>query len=159
MEKHKMRKFERQMDNEEALSRLQKGLYGVLSTVDNNGQPYGVPLNYVIRENALYFHSAVEGHKLDNIKYNNKVAFTVVGSAEILARQFSTAYDCVVLFGIISLVKDEQEKRQVLMDLVNKYSPEFAEEGTKYVANSIDRCVVLKIAIQSLTGKQRLKSL
>jgi hypothetical protein len=157
MNTYKMRKIERQMEQEDSLSLLHNGLYGVLSTVDNNGQPYGVPLNYVCNENNIYFHCALEGHKLENIKNNHKVSFTVVGDTEIMASKFSIAYESVILFGIISKVEDENEKGLALRNLVDKYSSEFIEEGEIYVENSKNRCAVYKIAIQSLTGKHRLQ--
>ncbi|MDD3365253.1 MAG: pyridoxamine 5'-phosphate oxidase family protein [Syntrophomonas sp.] len=158
METNVMVKVERQMEREESWSLLENGLYGVLSTVDNNGQPYGVPLNYILNENNIYFHCALEGHKLENIKYNDKVSFTVVGDIEILASKFSIAYESVILFGIISMVEDEKEKGLALMNLVRKYSSEFVAEGELYIKNAINKCAVFKIEIQSWTGKHRLKS-
>lgn len=158
MENNKMRKIERQMERQESLSLLQNGLYGVLATVDSNGQPYGVPLNYVFTANSIYFHCAWEGHKLENIKCNNKASFTVVGDAEILASKFSIAYESIILFGVINRVDNDDEKTMALMNLVKKYSPEFAEAGEVYVKTSKDKCAVFKIDIQSATGKHRVKS-
>jgi len=155
---YEMRYFERQMEREESFSLLHNGLYGVLSTVDDNGQPYGVPLNYVFNNNNVYFHCALEGHKLENIKYNDKVSFTVVGDSIIMPSKFSIAYESVILFGIISMVEDEEEKEMALKVLVEKYSPEFIVEGELYIKRAINRCAVFKIEIQSLTGKHRLKS-
>ena len=50
---------------------------GVLSVIGDDGYPYGVPINYVYdeKENALYFHGAKEGHKIDAIKKSGKVCF------------------------------------------------------------------------------------
>lgn len=158
MKPYEMRYFERQMEREESFSLLHNGLYGVLSTVDDNGQPYGVPLNYVFNNNNVYFHCALEGHKLENIKYNDKVSFTVVGDSIIMPSKFSIAYESVILFGIISMVEDEEEKEMALKVLVEKYSPEFIVEGELYIKRAINRCAVFKIEIQSLTGKHRLKS-
>ncbi len=155
---YEMRNLERQMKSEESMFFLNNGLYGVLSTVDNNGQPYGVPLNYVLKENYIYFHCALEGHKVENIKYNDKVSLTVVGQAEIMASDFSIAYESVILFGIIKMLEDENEKKMALRYLVEKYSSEFIEKGELYIENAINRCAVFKIEIQSLTGKHRLKA-
>jgi hypothetical protein len=152
-----MRKVERQMGSEESLLLLKNGLFGVLSTADNNGQPYGVPLNYVLVENYIYFHCALEGHKLENIMNNDKVSFTVVGDSEIMASRFSIAYESVILFGNICIVEDEKERKLALSNLVEKYSSEFIKEGEIYIENAKARCAVLKIDIHSISGKHRPK--
>ncbi|MDF2929466.1 MAG: Pyridoxamine 5-phosphate oxidase-related protein [Anaerospora sp.] len=55
----------KQVTSSDAMEMLEQGEYGVLSTVDKAGQPYGVPLNYIIIDNAIYLHCALEGHKLE----------------------------------------------------------------------------------------------
>ncbi len=56
-----MRRIDREISEHEAVELLHKAEYGVLSTVDKSGQPYGVPLSYVYKDNAIYFHCAVDG--------------------------------------------------------------------------------------------------
>jgi hypothetical protein len=53
-----LRRKDRAMDNDEALELIQAGEYGFLATAGEDGQPYGVPLNYVFQKNSIYFHSA-----------------------------------------------------------------------------------------------------
>ena len=57
-----IRRDDRALTNEQALEILRKGEYGVLSTVSQDGQPYGVPVSFAYADHALYFHGAVEGH-------------------------------------------------------------------------------------------------
>ncbi|MFO7911688.1 MAG: pyridoxamine 5'-phosphate oxidase family protein, partial [Desulfotignum sp.] len=47
-----------------------------LGFVDNN-VPYIVPMNYGYQDQALYFHSAPEGRKIDLIRANPLVCFEV----------------------------------------------------------------------------------
>jgi len=57
-----MRLKDRQMSKESVIELLERGKYGVLSSVDEDGQPYGVPVNYVFDGNeSIYFHCAREG--------------------------------------------------------------------------------------------------
>ena len=44
-----LRRKDRGISHQEAVELLDKVEYGVLSTVDKNGQPYGVPLSYVYK--------------------------------------------------------------------------------------------------------------
>jgi nitroimidazol reductase NimA-like FMN-containing flavoprotein (pyridoxamine 5'-phosphate oxidase superfamily) len=87
-----MRRQERKMDDREARELLEKGLYGVLSTTDEDGYAYGVPLSYVCIGENIYFHCAAEGSKLDNIRHNSRVSLCVVNKAETLPADFSMRY-------------------------------------------------------------------
>jgi nitroimidazol reductase NimA-like FMN-containing flavoprotein (pyridoxamine 5'-phosphate oxidase superfamily) len=42
---------------------LKRGEYGILSTSDKNNRPYGIPVNYVVMEESIFFHCATEGQK------------------------------------------------------------------------------------------------
>lgn len=42
-----MRRKDRKIETDEAIKILKTGEYGVLSTVDIDGYPYGVPINYI----------------------------------------------------------------------------------------------------------------
>lgn len=151
---YKMRRKDRQLRDEDTIEVLQRNQYGVLSTVDKDGMPYGVPLTYVYDEGKIYFHSAVEGHKLDNINFNKKVSFCVVGSTEILPEQFSTRYESVIAFGEVHELTGE-EKINMLMKVVERYSPEFYEKGMKYIHAAEGRARVFCIEVDKMTGKSR----
>jgi nitroimidazol reductase NimA-like FMN-containing flavoprotein (pyridoxamine 5'-phosphate oxidase superfamily) len=150
----KVRRTDREIIMEEATQLLAEGEYGFLATVGADGQAYGVPLNYVYKNNCLYFHCALEGHKLDNIKVNNKVSFCVVGKTKVLPDKFSTVYESVMAFGTASVVQGE-ERHNALLSVVEKYSPEFIEEGKKAIAKYDDKTTIIKMAIDHITGKAR----
>ncbi len=150
-----MRKKERQMDSEKALNLLQSGEYGVLSSVDAEGQPYGVPVNYVYDgKDVIYFHSAKEGHKLDNLKNNPKVSFTVVGEHRIMDWKFTSAYESVIAFGEAMGV-DGDEKYQALRLLALKYSLDYMDEFDRDIERAILPVQVTKIQVNQVTGKER----
>lgn len=149
-----MRKKDRQIENAEAINILKNCEYGILSTIDENGYPYGVPLSYAYVDNAIYFHCALEGKKLDNIKDNNKVSFTVVGEVEALPSKFSTKYESVIVFGRAFEVFEE-EKYKALVAILNKYSKEYLEQGKAYIKNDISKTKVIKISVDHFTGKAR----
>lgn len=150
----KMRRNDRQSTEDYAIALLEKCEYGVLSTVNKDGYPYGVPLSYVYKDASIYFHSAVEGHKLDNIAANHNVSFCVVGEKKTLPEKFTTSYESVVVFGQASQVAGV-EKKAALLALVTKYSPDYLEKGKAYIENSSDKTTVIKITIEQITGKVR----
>ena len=149
-----MRRADRAISEQEAQELLKAGEYGVLSTVSQNCQPYGIPINYVYIGDTIYFHSAIEGHKVDNIKENDRVSFCVVGMTEVMPKKFSTKFESVIVFGKVSEVTGD-EKQQGLLELVKKYSPNFIKEGLRYIETDGGKTRVFKISIESMTGKAR----
>ncbi len=147
-----MRRKDKEITKDEIEEILTKGEYGVLSTIDDNGYPYTVPLSFVYYNNSIYFHCAIEGQKLDNIRQNDKVSFCVVTDTEVLAKKFTTKYKSVVVFGVASEIVDCL-KEDILFELANKYSPQFLVEGEKYIKNAKDKTKVIKIDINHITGK------
>ncbi|MBI4765132.1 MAG: pyridoxamine 5'-phosphate oxidase family protein [Deltaproteobacteria bacterium] len=149
-----VRRKDRELDLEAATRLLTEGEYGFLATVGMDGQAYGVPLNYVFKDNSLYFHCALEGHKLDNIKVHNKVSFCVVGRTKVLPDKFSTEYESAMAFGTASIVQGD-ERYSALLSILEKYSPDFMEEGKKAIARYDDKTTIIKVGINHITGKAR----
>ena len=147
-----LRRKDKQIDFEDAQELLTVSEYGVLSTVDNNGQPYGVPLNYVYTDGVIYFHCALSGHKIDNIKSNPKVSFSVVAETEVLPEEFSTNFASTIVFGVASEALGE-ERHIALMGLLEKYSPDYLQEGREYIKKLDKVTKVIKIDIQHTSGK------
>lgn len=149
-----IRRKDRAIARQEATEILKRGEYGVLSTATPDGNPYGVPLNYCIMDEALYFHCALEGHKLVNLAANNRVSFCVVGRTEVLPEKFGTKYESVIVSGRAEEVFDS-EKQRALEGLVTKYSSAFINEGLKYIEKSAHQTRVFRIKIDNLSGKAR----
>jgi uncharacterized protein len=151
-----MRRKDRLITQEEAMEVLKKGEYGILATVDESGQPYGVPVSYVVMDGAVYFHSTnAGGHKFDNFTKNNKVGFTVVSNTKVLPDQFATLYESVVVFGEASVVDDEAERLAAFREFLPKYSPSFLSEGEQYIKTAGPMAMIIKISINEISGKSK----
>lgn len=132
---------------------LENGEFGVLSTADKNGVPYGVPLNYAVCDNKIYFHCAPEvGRKIENLNDNPRACFTVVGKVERVPEKFSTRYESVIAEGV---VKPADDKRTALGLLIEKYASEFSEEGAAYIERAEHKTAVYQMEIEELSGKSR----
>ncbi len=149
-----MRRVDRQMSEAEAKELLERGELGILATVDSTGQPYGVPLNYVYFNDAVYFHCALIGKKLNDIAANPQVCFTVVGNTQVLPDKFATNYESVMVFGAAAVV-DESEKNAMFEALIQKYSAAFIEAGHAYIEKFRAATQVVKISVTHITGKRR----
>lgn len=142
------------MDDKKMMDILTNAEYGIVSTVGKNGFPYGFPMSHIVSNNSIYFHCGVNGHKIDNLNFNNKVSFTVVGKTKLVPELQDTDYESVIVFGEAELV-DGSEKTQALKGIVDKYAPGFEEEGYKAIGPEYDIVKVYKIEIENITGKER----
>jgi len=149
-----IRRSDRKITIQEAKKVLENAEYGVLSTVGNDGQPYGMPLSYAYKNNSIYFHCALSGQKLDNIESNAKVSFCVVGKTKVLPDKFGTEYESAVVFGVVSEVKGT-ERRDALLWLLEKYCHDFIEEGKQYIEQKNKATRVFKVEIRHISGKAR----
>lgn len=152
-----MRRTDRLMGEEDTLKVLKEGEYGILATVDEDLQPYGVPISYVYIDGYIYFHGTnAGGSKYHNIEYNSKVSFTVVGKTQVLPDKFGTLYESAIAFGTAKLVSDEEERLMAFREFLNKYCTEFINEGEKYIKAAGPKAMINKIKIENLTGKHRV---
>ena len=147
-----MRRMKQQLSDEECARILQAAPRGVLSLIGDGGCPYGVPMNFVFADNALFFHSALSGHKLDAIKACAKASFTVLDNGEKPADDWAYYFNSVIVFGSIRIIEDEAEKHLRLHQLGSKYFPS-AEEVDEDIRKNADRCHILALEIAHMTGK------
>ena len=138
---------------------------GRISSIDENGYPQIIPMNFVFISDVIYMHSHVRGEKLDNIRRNQKVGFEVDKNLEFLPSYFSdptdasladTLYISVVIKGNASIVSDKEEKTTALNGLMKKYQPEGGYEPIKPEMDVLDEVVVIKIVPKSLRGKYKI---
>ncbi len=150
-----LRRQDRQLDDAAAMALLKRGEYGILSTTGTDNRPYGIPVNYVVMENRIFFHCATEGQKLENITANQGVSFCVVGRTELIPEEFSTRYESVVVSGRAAIVDEVGLKTKALEALVHKYAPDHVVTGKTYIARLMDKTTVVGISIEHLAGKAR----
>ena len=138
---------------------------GRIASIDENGFPQIIPMNFVFLEDMIYMHSHVRGEKIDNIKRDSKVGFEVDKNLEFLPSYFSdpddasladTFYISVVIKGNGSIVSDKNEKTTALNGLMKKYQPEGGYEPIKPDMDVLKGVEVIKIVPESLTGKYKI---
>ena len=138
---------------------------GRIASIDDNGFPQIIPMNFVFINDAVYMHSHIRGEKLDNIKRNQKVGFEVDKSLEFLPSYFSdpadasladTLYISVIIKGNASIVSDKEEKTNALNGLMEKYQPEGGYEPIRSDMDVLKEVEVIKIVPESLRGKYKI---
>lgn len=102
---------------------------GTLSMCNKECKPYAIPVNYIYWNGKIYIHGMGSGKKNDVLAENPSVCFTVFEEfgtvADSVPCKCDTSYLSVVIFGKAVLVKDLDEKTQVLMQIMGKFMPNF----------------------------------
>jgi len=151
-----IRRQDRLLDEARATEILKSAEFGVLSLSDNEGRPYGIPVNFVWDgNNKIYIHCAPEGRKLRILKENNKVSFCVVGRTNLLPSKFTTEYESIVLSGSASTGLSDEEKHHALSLLIDKLSPNDKVIGEKYAEKSFYRVEIIRLDIERWSGKSK----
>lgn len=148
-----MRRSGQRLSEEETRGILVSGTTGILTVLGDDGYPYGVPVNYTCRGDSIYIHSAQRGHKIDAVLRNARVGFTVIAEDEVVPATFSTNYRSAIAFGSATMVNEAAEKRQALLDLLAKYSPQDPEAGIREIETDWDRVCIIKIRLEHMSGK------
>ena len=151
----KMRRFKQQLDAAECEQILKEATHGVLGLIGDDGYPYTVPVSHVYEGGKIYFHCAREGHKIDAIRNNAKVSFTVVSRDDVMPKERTTAYISVIAFGKAQIVDDEAGLRRIADLVGKKYSadyPELCRQETDEVI-AANRMYCVEITVEHMTGK------
>ena len=148
-----MRSKANMLTNEEVENILKTSPNGTLALYGENGYPYSVPVNFVYSDGKIYFHGAAEGYKLDCMKKDPHVSFSVIGKDDIAKENFTTLFSSVIAFGTIRVIDTMEEKIPVLEAMVGKYSAEFMESGKELISKGCGS-VAYELTSDHMTGKK-----
>lgn len=153
-----MRRKKQEMTKERTEAVLLKNTNGVLSVVGEDGYPYGVPVSFAYQDGCLYFHGAKEGKKIDAIRKNPKVSFTVVDEDTVVSAEYTTYFRSAIVFGEAEVVTEEAERRKAFLALAEKYSrEESAESKEAVIGRSGSKAVIVRIRPEHMTGKEAIE--
>ena len=147
-----LRRFRQAASQEECVALLQSAPRGILSVTGENGYPYGLPINFVFHEGKLYFHCAREGHKLDAIRADDKVCFTVLSEPVRNEGEWWYCICSVIVFGRIREITEPAKAKAMLRLLAAKYFPEGYDVETDMRRNG-PQALVLELTVDHISGK------
>lgn len=151
-----VRRQDRLLPENEARALLASGEYGVLSVITGENTPYGIPISYAWDgENSVYLHSAPEGRKISALLTPANVSFCVVGKTKVIPEKFSTFYESIILTCRAETGLSPEEKKKALMLLVDKYSPDHPEKGSRYVDAAVKGTEIIRLDIIEWSGKKK----
>lgn len=150
-----LRRKSREMSEERCRAVLRTASSGVLAVLGDGGWPYAVPLSFVLLGNALFFHGAKTGEKLDALRAEERCSFCVVDRDDVDPDRYTTHFRSVIVFGRLRELTDEAEKREKITALAKKYNPtDTAEHREKYIDDELAAMSMLRLDIEHMTGKE-----
>ena len=149
-----MRKKEREITDIKEIERIIAGAEVCRIGFVDGDEPYIVPVSFGYESNAIYFHSAPEGRKVNLIKESAKVCFELDTDTEIVqsdnACDWTTKYRSVMGTGRASLLADNEEKIRGLNVIMKHYSSaEF-----RFPRSKLATVLVIRVDIDRISGKK-----
>ena len=152
-------KRERQVTDPEQIIRILDTAKVLNLGLSVNDEPYVVPMNYGYRMEdgklTLYLHSAVKGKKLDMIRANPKVFFSMdcdrMPFEGRVPCQYGIVYSSIMGRGTATLVEDVEEKKQAMSILMK------TQTGKEFSFNErlVSIVAVIRIDVTEYTAKFR----
>lgn len=156
----KMRKAQRQKDEEWALQVFDRAPYVTVSMTRPDGTPYGLPLSLVRQERTFYFHCADEGEKIDCLAHNPMVSLSAVSKCapkyEAERQNFTEYYHSAIAVGRAEAVTEDAEKIHALRLLCQRFLPAQMEHFNDAIKRSLHRTTVIRILLtEPAVGKSK----
>ncbi len=148
-----MRRKDRQLTEEDTWALLKQESYGVLSVTEEDGWPYGVPINYILREGCLYLHCSPSAYVVGAIARDDRVCFTVVPRAELVPEHITETYESVIVYGRAHLVEDPAQREELLRAFTFSLGQVPPEIGQRYIEKLGARTAFVCIRPEHVTGK------
>jgi nitroimidazol reductase NimA-like FMN-containing flavoprotein (pyridoxamine 5'-phosphate oxidase superfamily) len=144
---------------------LSAATIGRMATLGADGYPYITPVNYVYTNDCIYFHSALQGAKLDNIARDDRVCFQVDIPLAYIDSGYQPAagacglhqlYHCVIIRGRARIVPDGDLKTMALNALVEAHESDGLPPSVLPEMAAYKACAVVEIRPEMITAKSDL---
>ena len=132
---------------------IRKAITCRIGLVDG-GEPYVVPVCFGYERNALYFHGAAEGRKVELIKRNNRVCFEIDTDVEPAKAEkacgWTMKYRSIIGMGRAKILESEEEKSHGLGLIMKQYGG----SDSSFPKTTLAKTLVVRIDIGSMTGRK-----
>ena len=154
-----MRRKDREVTDRQELLEIMRKCDVCRLALHDEEYPYVFPVNFGLKDDGkkieLIFHSALEGHKVDLMRADNRAAFEMDCGHQLQyfeEKGYCTfAYESVMGHGHITIL-EEPEKEEALKLLMEQYHP---GENAYFDPAAIPRTLVYKLTIEEMTGKRK----
>ena len=154
-----LRRKDRELTVAEALRVINESDFGVMSTVDGQGVPYGIPIHFALEGNKLYFHGTAseDSRRVLNLQVNDRVSICFVRHCRVVQDELSTDYASAIVSGRVCLAEGE-DKARCINALIRRFAPDNSpERNAKELTESLHATKWWMVEIEKVAGKCRGK--
>ncbi len=121
-----------------------------------DGTPYVIPITYCYVDGKIIFHGSKTGKRLDYIRSNERVCFTVARQSGPPVRHPQGAHcqcenDSVVCYGSARVLDDLEERR----DALNIFNQRMSPESNEITLEAASHCIAVEMTVQEMTGRRQ----
>lgn len=149
-----MRRKEKEIKDKSVIEEIIKQARVCRLAMVDQDKPYVVPMSFGYDGSHIYFHSALEGRKMDLLAKNPHVCFEFDEVIKVTknkeACEWGMAFKSVIGEGRAVLVDDITKKTHALGVIMAQYSRRVFE----FPKESMEKTAVIKVTITRMTGKQ-----
>ncbi len=150
-------------DNNLITEMLASAEYGVLAL--SGEKPYAVPVNFVYLDGSIYFHGSPRGKKMDIIKENNNVSFSVISNSIIIPSYFSSTenlacpasafFKSIIIDGTAEIISTHKELVKIFSAMMEKLQPEgqYKSFESREYDKQLSAVSVVKINVKEMSAK------
>ena len=155
-----MRRSEREITQREKLLELLDQCQVMHLGLMDGAAPYVVPLHFGWEEKegeiTLYFHSALEGRKMDCIRKHPACFIAVTGDTRVIGGEeacgWTAAYESLMMEGEVDILTSDEERKHGLDTLMRHCG---YQGEPRYNAPALAATAVCRVRVKSVTGKRR----
>lgn len=128
-----------------------------LAMVDEDGNPYVLPMNFGYKDDTIYLHSARAGKKIDVLKKNPKVCVSFSTDHKLnfvneeVACSWSMKYKSILAHGKVEFIDidDLESKRDALNIIMANYS----DRKFSYNDPAVKDVQVFMVVVEKMEGR------
>jgi len=149
-----MRRKDREITDRGAMEAILDAAEVCRIALADGGEPYVVPVCFAYGDNAIYFHSALAGRKMEILAKNPRCCVEVDRSSGPIQSDNPCAwemrYQSVICTGTARVLTEYGEKRDAMNRILQHYgSPEHA-----FSEKELEKVGLVKISLDGMTAKQ-----
>ena len=136
---------------------LCRGTLAHIGTINDDGSPYVLPVNYIYFEGNIYIHGLKVGTKVDNIKRDNRVCIEVCEFNKVMKENLEVLcnidvdYESVVVMGTAAEIVDVEKKKELFTKFFAKYAPDYKD--LSFPEARVKGTLILEITPSNINGK------
>jgi uncharacterized protein len=150
-----MRRKEREIKDRKVIDDIIRRCRVCRVAMNDEGQPYVVPLNFGYDGRFLFFHCAQEGRKIDILKKNNRVGFEFDILHDIVtakqACKWGTKYESVIGSGTAEILDALKAKKEALECIMRQYG----SNAKDFPEDIMKKTLIIRVRIRAISGKAK----